>query len=123
MLTSSSFNDLQNAKSAIENFKTASPTLFQKFMNAIFLTRQLQYGFQYMGCLVMDEDPNKFCPNSQDDYVLFVYQQEIETLKADSKVQELKKLLATYKQISYANICKLALGTHPRVLVGPVVVR
>ncbi|ASK61846.1 hypothetical protein CFK37_06575 [Virgibacillus phasianinus] len=123
MLISSNFNDLQGAKSAIDNLKAKSPTLFQKFRNTILLTRQLQYGYQYMGCLVMDENPTNFSPMSQNDYVLFVYQQEIEKLKTDSKVQELKNLLATYKQVSYANICKLAIGTNPRALVGPAVVR
>lgn len=123
MLTTPSLFDLQRAKSDIESFKTESPSLFQKFMNSIVLTRQLQYGYQYMGCLVMDEDADGFCPTSQDDYVLFVYRKEVEKLKADSKVQELQKLLGTYKQISYANICKLALGINPRSLVGPAVVR
>ncbi|MGY0693903.1 hypothetical protein ACW2QC_14130 [Virgibacillus sp. FSP13] len=123
MLATSSINELLCAQREIENFKMAKPALFQKFMNAIHLTRQLQYGFQYLGCLILDENPSEFRPDAQDDYVLSVYQQEIEKLKEDSKAHDLKQLLSTYQQIGYGKICKLALGINPKVLVGPAVVR
>lgn len=123
MLIASSINELQSAKGAIETLKSTEPALFQKFMNSIRLTHQLQFGFQYMGCLITEEDPSKFCPTSQDEYVLSVYQREIKELKADSKFHDLKQLLANYKQISYANICKLAMGIDPKSLVGPTFIR
>lgn len=70
----------------------------------------------------MDEDPGKFQPKFQDDYVLSIYHQEIEKLKADKRFPELKQLLHSYKHISYANISKLALGEKPAALIGPAVV-
>ena len=76
-----------------------------------------------MGSLIMDEDPDKFNPMSQDDYILSVYYREIENLKTDKKFSDLKELLKTYKQLSYANISKLALGENPVELVGPTLVR
>ena len=123
MLTTSSYNELKNAQIAIEELNAKKPSIFRKFINIIKLTRQLQFGYQYMGSLIMDEDPDKFNPMSQDDYILSVYYREIENLKTDKKFLDLKKLLKTYKQLSYANISKLALGENPVELVGPTLVR
>lgn len=123
MLTTSSYNELKNAQIAIEELNAKKPSIFRKFINIIKLTRQLQFGYQYMGSLIMDEDPDKFNPMSQDDYILSVYYREIENLKTDKKFLDLKELLKTYKQLSYANISKLALGENPVELVGPTLVR
>ena len=123
MLTTSSYNELKNAQIAIEELNAKKPSIFRKFINIIKLTRQLQFGYQYMGSLIMDEDPGKFNPMSQDDYILSVYYREIENLKTDKKFLDLKELLKTYKQLSYANISKLALGENPAELVGPTLVR
>ncbi|MFF2447163.1 hypothetical protein ACFVSW_08660 [Neobacillus sp. NPDC058068] len=123
MLTTSSYNQLKSAQIAIGKLNSTKPSIYRKFINIIKLTRQLQFGYQYMGSLIMDEDPGKFNPRSQDDYVLSVYYREIENLKTDIKFLELKQLLKTYKQISYANISKLALGENPEALVGPTLVR
>jgi hypothetical protein len=123
MLTTSSYNQLKNAQIAIEKLNVTKPSIYRKFINIIKLTRQLQFGYQYMGSLIMDEDPVKFNPMFQDDYVLSVYYREIENLKTDKKFLDLKQLLKTYKQLSYANISKLALGENPTALVGPTLVR
>jgi hypothetical protein len=123
MLTTSSYNQLKNAQIAIEKLNVTKPSIYRKFINIIKLTRQLQFGYQYMGSLIMDEDPVKFNPMFQDDYVLSVYFREIENLKTDKKFLDLKQLLKTYKQLSYANISKLALGENPTALVGPTLVR
>ena len=122
MVIATSYKELINAQMAIENFIETKPFIYEKFINIIKLTRQFQYGYQYMGSLIMDEDPSKFQPMSQDDYVLSIYQREIEKLKTDNRFLDLKQLLKTYKPVSYANISKLALGENPRALVGPTVV-
>jgi hypothetical protein len=83
----------------------------------------MQFGYQYMGTLIMDEDPSNSMPKSQDDYVLTVYQKEIEALKADRHFYDLKELLNQYKLVSYKNISRLVLGENPKVLVGPIVIR
>jgi hypothetical protein len=123
MLIASSYNQLKNAQTAIESLHEIKPSIYSKFLNVIKLTRQMQYGYQYMGSLVMDEDPSDFVPNFQNDYVLSVYKREIEKLKADNKFPDLKELLNTYKHVSYENISKLALGENPKALVGPILVR
>ncbi|MDR9796844.1 hypothetical protein Q4O60_10270 [Aeribacillus pallidus] len=122
MIIDSSYNELKNAQTAIENLKATTPTIYRKFLNIVHLTRQLQYGYQYMGSLLMDEDPDRFQPKFQDDYVLSIYHQEIEKLKKDKRFPELKQLLQSYKHISYTNISKLALGEKPAALIGPAVV-
>ncbi|MFC3886329.1 hypothetical protein ACFOU2_23710 [Bacillus songklensis] len=122
MLVSANYDDLKDAKIAIENLSETKPSIYHIFLNIIELTRQLNYGYQYMGALLMDEDPSEFKPIGPDDYVLSVYHQEIEKLKKDEKFPELKKLLKEYKQVSYANISKLALGEPPKELAGPTVI-
>lgn len=123
MIVTSSFNELKDTQMAIENLNATKPSIYRKFLNIIKLTRQFQYGYQYMGSLIMDEDSSKFHPMSQDDYVLSVYHREIDKLKTDNKFFDLKQFLKTYKQVSYANISKLALGESPKALVGPTVIR
>jgi hypothetical protein len=51
-----------------------------------------------------------------------VYHREIEKLKTDEKFSELKQVLNKYKQVSYINISKLALGENPKELVGPTLI-
>ncbi|MGP7818835.1 hypothetical protein [Niallia sp. 01092] len=123
MLVTSSFSELMNAKSEIDELKETMPIIYDNFLHVINLTRQLQFKFQYMGCLIMDEEPNEFLPNVQDDYVLALYQREIEKLKVESKFLDLKRLLADYEKIGYANLSALVMGKSPEVLVGPKVVR
>lgn len=123
MLVTTSYNQLLEAQTAIKNLNESNPTIFNKFLKVIKLTRQMQFGYQYMGTLIMDEDPSISMPKSQDDYVLSVYQKEIEALKADRNFYDLKKLLSNYKLVSYKNISKLVLGENPKMLVGPIVIR
>jgi hypothetical protein len=122
MLVTANYNELKDAKIAIENLCATKPSIYQKFLNIVELTRRLNYGYEYMGALIMDENSSQFKPIAQDDYVLSVYHQEIEELKKDQKFQELKQLLKEYQQVSYANISKLALGRNPKELSGPTVI-
>ncbi|WP_423800609.1 hypothetical protein [Neobacillus sp. SAB-20_R2A] len=122
MLVSSDYDELKDAQMAIANLHTTKPSIYEKFINIIQLTRQLQYGYQYMGALLMDEEPSEFEPQFQDEYVLSIYHKEIEKLKDDERFPELKQLLNSYKQLSYANISKLALGENPSALVGTTII-
>lgn len=123
MIAEPCYQELIHAKRAIDYLHSTKPALYNKFFNLIQLTRQLQYGYQYMGALIMDEESTKCCPTAQDDYVLSIYLKEIEKVKADNKFEELKSVLASYKKITYTNISKLVLGDNPSSLVGPIVVR
>ncbi len=55
MLTASSYNQLKNAQIAIEKLNITKPSIYIKFINIIKLTRQLQFGYQYMGSLIMEK--------------------------------------------------------------------
>lgn len=123
MIIASSYDELIDVQIAIDNLNTTKPSIYQKFINLVKLTRQFQYGYQYMGTLLMDEDSSEFHPISQNDYVLSVYHAEVEKLKRDNKFIELKQVLKMYKQVSYAKISKLALGENPKALVGPTIIR
>ncbi|TDL30811.1 hypothetical protein E2R51_15890 [Jeotgalibacillus sp. S-D1] len=122
MLITASINELVSAQKAINDLKTEKPEVYKNFTNLVLLTRQLQFKYQYMGCLIMDEESERFCPGQKADYVVNVYHQEIEKLKAQTKIVEVKELLSEYKKIGYSNLCKLAIGENPRLLVGPQVV-
>jgi hypothetical protein len=122
MLVSANYDDLIDAKMAIEHLSETKPSIYHMFLNIIELTRHLNYGYQYMGALLMDEDPSEFKPMGQDDYVLSVYHHEIEKLKKDEKFPEVKQLLKEVQQVSYANTSKLALGDPPKELAGPTVI-
>ncbi|WP_163538015.1 hypothetical protein [Gracilibacillus sp. YIM 98692] len=123
MIISTNIQELYQAKHAINQLKSENPISYQKFIHAIQLTRQLQYGFQYMGCLLNGDDPSNFSPTDQDSYVLTIYEQEINKLKYDRDFDAVKRLLESHKHVSYDYICKLILGEQPEMLAGPAVVR
>src|SRR5699024_12704412 len=98
MITTSSFSELMQAKNAIEVLKEERPSVYKKFVHIIHLTYQLQFKFQYMGYLIIDDESHKHSPKVQDDYVLSVYQTEIKKLKAYNEHINLKKLITAYTQ-------------------------
>ncbi|MYL44147.1 hypothetical protein GLV94_00675 [Virgibacillus halodenitrificans] len=122
MLVTSSFSELMHAKKDLETFKQTQPETYESFVGIVHLTRQLQFNYQYMGCLLMDEEPTQFRPQVQDDFVLQVFHKEVMKLKQDQAAKKLCNLLGTYRQIGYANLCKLIMGKSPNVLVGPQIV-
>ncbi|PAE29018.1 hypothetical protein [Oceanobacillus profundus] len=122
MLITTNLKELISAKEAIDELGHTKPELFQRFINVIQLTRQLQFNYQYLGCLIMDENPDECKPSIHNTYAFSVFEQEIEKLKADTTIIELQYLLASNKRIGYANLCKLVIGENPRFLVGPQVV-
>ncbi|SFL53333.1 hypothetical protein SAMN04487943_10297 [Gracilibacillus orientalis] len=123
MLISANKKNLQDVQYAIQDLKAEDPAQFVQFKNVISLTRQLQYSFQYLGCLIMDEDASEFSPEVQNSYVLSIYQQEIDKLKKEYCLDKVQQLLATYQEVSYHHICKLILGKEMEMLIGPMVVR
>lgn len=123
MLTASSFGELMRAKHAMEELKNVKPAVYNQFEHIIHLTRQLQFKFQYMGCLIMNETADLYLPNVKDSYILNVYQKEIDKLKAEEAAADLQQVLASYKQIGYATLSRLVMGENPEVLVGPALIR
>lgn len=123
MLISANVHELQDVQTAIDHLQKEQPTQYQQFRNIVELARQLQYSFQYLGCLLMDEDPSRFQPRTEDSYVHSIFQREINAVKKDHSFDEVEQLLARYKDISYDHICKLVLGRELEMLVGPVVIK
>src|SRR4051794_27380176 len=115
MLITSSFSDLMEAQRNIEAFKENKPSQYKKFLNLIHLTHQLQFTYQYMGRLVMDEDAKAFEPSNPNEYVLDVYQREVEKLKKDNTLEELKKFMSSCKKIGYTNLAELICGKNPKI--------
>lgn len=116
--TLSSLDELKQAKKAIEQLKHTYPDLFDKVVHVTGLTRALQLKYQYMGCLIMEEDSTDCLPNIPYSSVLRLYKKEVQTLKNDEHIDALKQLFISFKETGYAKISLLALGRSPESLVG-----
>ncbi len=113
-----SLDELRKAKKALDHLEHTYPVLFEKIVHVMNLTRALQMKYQYMGCLLMDEDSSNCLPNLPQGSVLRLYIKEVKTLKMDADIYVLKQLFTTFKEIGYAKISLLALGNTPESLVG-----
>ncbi|OKL36026.1 hypothetical protein [Domibacillus mangrovi] len=113
-----SLDELKQAKKALNHLEQTYPALFEKMVHVINLTRALQMKYQYMGCLLMDEDASNCLPNLSQGSVLRLYKKEVDTLKMDTDASIVKQLFTTFKEAGYAKISLLALGNTPESLVG-----
>lgn len=118
-----SIDELTAAKDSLEELGKNYPELFKKFLHMIHLTRALQFKYQYMGCLFMDEDPSEYAPISVPESVLNLYLSELQKLKDDVNSGELKEVFARFSNHEYGRICLLLLGSKLESLVGPDVIR
>ena len=103
---------------ALENFKIEYPILFKKLLHIVNLTRAFQFKYQYMGCLIMDQDPANYSPNFVHGSVLRLYINELHILKDDQDSQVLIHTFAGIRNVGYAKISHLVLGSTPDSLVG-----
>lgn len=62
MITLSSVDELQATEAALEKIKYSYPELFNKLLHVVALTRALQFKYQFMGTLIMDENPDEYTP-------------------------------------------------------------
>lgn len=113
-----SLDELNKAKKALDQLERTYPILFERMVHVINLTRALQLKYQYMGCLLMDEDLSSCPPNLSQGSVLRLYKKEMDTLKMDADAHILKQMFTTFKETGYAKISLLALGHTPESLVG-----
>jgi hypothetical protein len=123
MITLSSINELKATNEAIEKLKKDYPTLLEKLLDVIKLTHTFQFKYHYMGCLLMDEAPDKYTPNFVYGSVLRLYKNELQKLKDDNEFNVLKQFLSTFKSTGYAKISLLILGKTPESLVGSSIIR
>ncbi|MEH6949213.1 hypothetical protein V7068_19520 [Bacillus sp. JJ634] len=118
MVTLSSVDELQTTEEALEKIKDSYPDLFKKLLHVVGLTRAFQFKYQYMGCLIMDEDASEFTPEFVMPSVISLYKEEIQKLKDDPNIHILQKTFADYETIGYAKISMLVLGQSPESLLG-----
>ncbi|OMP68095.1 hypothetical protein [Domibacillus epiphyticus] len=113
-----SLDELKKAKNALDQLEQSYPALFEKMVHVINLTRALQLKYQFMGSLIMDEDPSDCLPNLTQGSVLRLYKKEVETLKNDPDSNVIKNTFAAFKDTGYAKLSLLALGRPAESLVG-----
>ncbi|MCD5325695.1 MULTISPECIES: hypothetical protein [Pontibacillus] len=119
MIKAASLKQLREVSEDLNTLRKAEQELFQQFIHIIQLTRQLQLRYDYMGCLLLQEDPRQCAPDFIEESVLNLYQHEIDTLRKHPQMDKLENLLDHYKGIGYTKISLLALGESPESLVGP----
>lgn len=123
MITLSSIDELKATKEAIEKLKKDYPNLFEKLLEIVNLTRAFQFKYQYMGCLIMNEDPGQNAPNFVYGSVLRLYKKELQKLKDAQDSEVLKQIFSEFRNTGYAKISLLILGMKPESLVGSSSIR
>ncbi|QQZ11575.1 hypothetical protein I5776_16445 [Heyndrickxia vini] len=123
MLTLSSLEEIQAAKESLGKLQTTYPSLFDKLVHVVNLTRAFQFKYHYMGCIVMDEDPSYYSPNFVQGSVIRLYKKEVQLLKDDENFHIVEQIFADYKRIGYAKISLLIQGSSPESLMGAPVIQ
>lgn len=118
MITLSSVDELQATEATLEKIKYSYPELFDKLHHVVALTRALQFKYQFMGTLLMDENPNEYTPEFVMPSVIGLYIEEVQKLKDDPNIQVLLQTFSQNKIIGYAKISMLVLGKSPESLLG-----
>lgn len=119
MVTFCCINDLEEVSAALKTLEKDHPSLYQKLVDVVYLTRALNFKFQYLGALLLDLPPAEFTPHSVHDSVLRLYKNEVQALKQNDHFPELKAMISKYEHTSFTNISHLLLGINPQSLVGP----
>ncbi|MEK5393207.1 MULTISPECIES: hypothetical protein [Heyndrickxia] len=123
MLTLTSLDELKIAKEALAELQTSYPELYEKLVHVVSFTRALQFKYQYMGSLLMDEDASRYTPPFVQGSVLRLYKKELQTLKDDIDFPVLKKTFINIKGIGYSRISLLILGNSPERIVGAPIIK
>lgn len=118
MITLCSQNELKSAQCALNKLEQSYPELFEKLIHVINLTRTMQLKYQYMGCLIMNEDPENAKPQFVIGSVIRLYKKEMQRLTSDKDIEEVRKVFTEYKQTGYSRLSQLALGKTPESLIG-----
>ncbi|MFD6209890.1 hypothetical protein [Peribacillus sp. NPDC060253] len=118
MITLSSVVELQATKEALEKIKFSYPELFNKLLHVVALTRAFQFKYQFMGTLIMDENPNEYTPEFVMPSVIHLYIEEVQKLKDDPNIPVLLQAVSQNKNIGYAKFSMLVLGKSPESLSG-----
>ena len=123
MTTICSHEELISTQEALEKIEKSYPALFEHLLHIVNLTRSLQLRYQFMGCLLMDDDPGKNRPPYLHQSVLELYIKEIQKLKENPDFPVIQKTFSSYKKIGYAKMSLLLQGTAPETLTGLTVIK
>ncbi|MCM3719483.1 hypothetical protein [Fictibacillus phosphorivorans] len=118
MITLCSQNELKSAQAALVELEQSYPELYEKFIDVINLTRAMQLKYQYMGSLIMNEDPGNAKPEFVIGSVIRLYQREMKKLTSDKDIEALRNVFLEYKHTGYSRLSQLALGKAPESLAG-----
>jgi hypothetical protein len=118
MVTFTSLHELETINKGLENLKKDYPDLFAKFLDAVNLTRALQFKYHYLAALLLNEDPGHDKPNYVYGSVLRIYKREVQKLKEHHDFHVLEQFFSQNKNMDCTKICLLALGMTPDSLVG-----
>lgn len=118
MIALCSHSELKEAKKALESLEQSQPALYEKWVHVINLTRAFQFQYQYMGCLIMDEDCRRYSPEFVQGSVIRLYKKEVAKLTEDDNIEALRQTISKFQNAGYAKISLLALGRSTESLVG-----
>ncbi|TLS35192.1 hypothetical protein [Pseudalkalibacillus caeni] len=116
MIALTSLDSLYETKKASEQIQEKYPEAYEALLHVVNLTRQLQFRYHYLGCLLCDEDPGKHSPKNIKQSVIELYIREVNKLKNRDDASEILRLFIKYKPYGYDNLSQLILGKSPEFL-------
>jgi hypothetical protein len=116
-------NELHEAKKDVELLKQEYPELNEQLVHVASLTRQLQLKYGYMGSLLRDQDLPDYEPQFVRGSILSLYQEEVQKLKENPNIVQLKDIMKKHRQISDSKLFLLILGAKPELLQGSTIIK
>lgn len=117
----SSIQDLKNARTDIEDFRTNYPDTFYRLLHLVNFTRQLQFKYEYLCGLMLGNEKfaARFAPHFVQRSIIDLYKSEIEKInKHPQGLQALERLMSAHGEIGYENFCLLVRGKTPEEIKG-----
>lgn len=116
-------NELHEAKRDVESLKQEYPELNEQLVHVVSLTRQLQLKYGYMGSLLRDKELPDYEPKFVRGSILSLYQEEVQKLKENPNIVQLKVIMKKHRQISDSKLFLLILGAKPELLQGSTIIK
>jgi hypothetical protein len=116
-------NELHEAKKDVEALKQDYPELNEQLIHVASLTRQLQLKYGYMGSLLRDKELPDYEPQFVRGSILSLYQEEVQKLKENPNIVQLKEIMKKHRQISDSKLFLLILGAKPELLQGSTIIK
>ncbi|MFB4164128.1 hypothetical protein ACE1TI_09875 [Alteribacillus sp. JSM 102045] len=118
MLALSSIEDLYAVRKKINELNIHYPDVYKALRHVTNLTRQMQIKYQYLGCLLLEQDSSRYQTTHMEPSVQRLYLDEVMKLKNHEHFNQVRRLFLQFNEIGYENVCKLILGKSPETLKG-----